>query len=282
MSSIGSFVRGVVVVGFLSTFLLSNALVIPSTAWTDIELAVDTANFNQDGLLVLFGGLRMQGHVGLPVGSGDINGDGRSDVIICGMYGSTFPRENNGVVSFYLSDGRDSGFVDAAENPPSIFRLTGQRGGDLLGTSVSVNADINGDGIKDVAMGALGWDSPSGGVDNEAACCLWLVQLQSEADLSTGDGNPPPGHRDLRAQSGPVPECGSKATSTAMDWGRVIGADVQPGASSMSAAPHCLRLEEPAVDDRPRRPRTARIVGQRSTGERLFRLATSTTMGSAT
>ena len=41
-----------------------------------IELAVDTANFNQDGLLVLFGGLRRQGEIGLPVAAGDINGDG--------------------------------------------------------------------------------------------------------------------------------------------------------------------------------------------------------------
>jgi hypothetical protein len=170
MSSIGRFVRATAFFGFLLAFLLSNNLFTPPTAWTDIELAVDTANFNQDGLLVLFGGLRLQGHVGLPVGSGDINGDGRSDVIICGMFGSVFPRENNGVVSFYISDGRDSGFVDAAENPSNIFKLSGQRGGDLLGTSVSANADVNGDGIKDVAIGASGWDSPGGGVaDNRGA-----------------------------------------------------------------------------------------------------------------
>ena len=64
-----------------------------------IQLAVDTANFNQDGLLVLFGGLRKQGEIGLPVAAGDINGDGRGDVIFCGMYGSTDPRTNNGVVN---------------------------------------------------------------------------------------------------------------------------------------------------------------------------------------
>src|SRR6185503_9930907 len=119
-----------------------------------IELAVDTANFNQDGLLVLFGSLRMQGEVGLPVAAGDINGDGRADVMFCGMYGTTGSRENNGVVSFYLSDGRDSGFVDAAQNPSNIFTLAGQRAGDLLGTSVSANGDVNGDGIRDVAIGA--------------------------------------------------------------------------------------------------------------------------------
>jgi hypothetical protein len=161
-----------------------------------IELAVDVANFNQDGLLVLFGGLRLQGDIGLPVAAGDINGDGRGDVIFCGMYGSTGSRDNNGVVNFYLSDGRDSGFVDAAQNPPSIFKLAGQRSGDLLGTSVSANGDVNGDGIRDVVIGAGGQDGPNGGIaDNRGAAYVVLGSrtFSLNADLSTNDGNPPPG-----------------------------------------------------------------------------------------
>ncbi|MEK6285983.1 MAG: integrin alpha [Acidobacteriota bacterium] len=161
-----------------------------------IELAVDTANFNQDGLLVLFGGLRLQGDIGLPVAAGDINGDGRGDVIVCGMYGSTGTRDNDGVVSFYLSDGRDSGFVDAAQNPPNIFKLTGQRSGDLLGTSVSANGDVNGDGIRDVAIGAALQDGPGGGIaDNRGAAYVVLGSrtFSLNADLNTLDGNPVPG-----------------------------------------------------------------------------------------
>jgi len=161
-----------------------------------IELAVDTANFNQDGLLVLFGGLRLQGDIGLPVAAGDINGDGRADVIFCGMYGGTGSRDNNGVVNFYLSDGRDSGFVDAAQNPPSIFKLAGQHSGDLLGTSVSANGDVNGDGIRDVVIGAACQDGPNGGIaDNRGAAYVVLGSrtFSLNADLSTNDGNPPPG-----------------------------------------------------------------------------------------
>jgi hypothetical protein len=161
-----------------------------------IQLAVDTANFNQDGLFVLFGGLRKQGEIGLPVGAGDINGDGRGDVIFCGMYGSTGSRDNNGVVNFYLSDGRDTGFVDASQNPPNIFKLAGQHSGDLLGTSVSVNGDVNGDGIRDVAIGAAGWDAPGTSVaDNRGAAYVVLgsSNFNLNADLSTPDGNPPPG-----------------------------------------------------------------------------------------
>ena len=161
-----------------------------------IELAVDAANFNQDGLLVLFGGLRMQGEIGLPVAAGDINGDGRADVIFCGMYGSTGNRDNNGVVNFYLSDGRDTGFVDAAQNPSSIFKLAGRRSGDLLGTSASANGDVNGDGIRDVAIGAACQDGTTGGIaDNRGAAYVVLGSrnFSLNADLSTTDGNPPPG-----------------------------------------------------------------------------------------
>ena len=275
MSSIGRLVRAAAVIGFLPTFLLSNALVSPSTAWTDIELAVDTANFNQDGLLVLFGGLRLQGHVGLPVGAGDINGDGRADVIICGMYGSVFPRENNGVVSFYLSDGRDSGFIDAAENPANIFKLTGQRAGDLLGTSVSANADINGDGIKDVAIGAAGWDAPGAGVtDNRGAAYVVYgsPNFNQNADLSTVDGNPPPGVVAIYA-----PQSGARA-GIWVDEGDIdgdglgdviIGADeINFGGSQHVGGAYIVfgSRNLPSVIDLAAPPsgvRTARIVGPR-------------------
>jgi len=161
----------------------------------NIELAVDTANFNQDGLLVLFGGLRLQGHIGLPVAAGDINGDGRADVIFCGMYGSTSPRVNNGVVNFYISDGRDSGFVDAAQNPSNISRLLGQRSGDLLGTSVSANGDVDGDGLRDVAVAAALNDGPDGDRFNAGAAYVVFGRgdAQFNADLSTPGGTPPPG-----------------------------------------------------------------------------------------
>jgi hypothetical protein len=162
-----------------------------------IPIAVDTANFNQDGMLAIFGSLRFGGDVGLPVGAGDINGDGRADVIYCAMYGSAGPgnRSNNGQVYFLLSDGRDSGFVDTSLNPPNLFSLTGADSGDLLGTSVSGNGDVNGDGVRDVVIGASADDGPSNSRFNSGAAYVVFgsTTFNLRADLNTLDGNPPPG-----------------------------------------------------------------------------------------
>jgi hypothetical protein len=191
-----SSLRAAVIIAVVSLLALTSVIPLGAaqTGGT-VELAVDTADFDQDGLLVLFGSLRLQGEIGLPVGAGDINGDGRADVIFCGMFGSSSLRINNGVVNFYISDGRDSGFVDSSLNPPNIFRLSGQRTGDLLGTSISANGDVNGDGIRDVAVCAALNDGPNNDRFNAGAAYVVLgsPDFQLNADLATADGNPPPG-----------------------------------------------------------------------------------------
>jgi hypothetical protein len=177
-------------------FILSTSLLKISGAVTTVELAVDTAILDQDGVLGIYGGLRFGGEVGLPIGAGDINGDSRADVIFCAMFGDAGPgfRRNNGQASFYLSDGRDSGTVDAAQNPPNIFRLIGANSGDLLGTSVATG-DINRDGFRDVAIGASGDDGPANSRFNTGAVYVALgsPDFSLNADLSTPNGVPPPG-----------------------------------------------------------------------------------------
>ncbi|MEW6126275.1 MAG: hypothetical protein AB1757_04360 [Acidobacteriota bacterium] len=161
-----------------------------------IEVAVDTA-VPQDGLLTIYGGLRLGGEIGYPVGAGDINGDGRADLIMCAMYASAGAgiRLNNGLVNFYLSDGRDTGSVDLATNPANNFTLVGADTGDLLGTSVSANGDVNGDGIRDVAIGAGVDDGPGNARFNSGAVYLvyGATNFNLNADLQTPNGTPPAG-----------------------------------------------------------------------------------------
>ena len=50
-----------------------------------VQLAMDTAVPN-DGLLTIYGALRLGGEIGMPIGAGDLTGDGRGDVIYCQLY----------------------------------------------------------------------------------------------------------------------------------------------------------------------------------------------------
>ena len=187
--------RAGLIIGIISLLLPTFIAISTSAQGGSIQLAVDTKNFEQDGLLALFGGLRLQGEIGLPVGAGDINGDGKDDVMFCGMYGSSDPRTNNGIVNIYISDGRDSGFVDASQNPPNIFKIQGERSGDLLGTSVSARGDVNGDGLADIVVGASASDGPGASRFNAGAAYViyGAHNFNLNADLATIDGNPPPG-----------------------------------------------------------------------------------------
>lgn len=164
----------------------------------EIDIAVDT-EVPTDGLLTIYGGTRMAGEKGFPIGAGDMNGDGRADVIFGGLYAHAGAgnRLFNGLVSFYISDGRDTGAVDQAQNPANIFTLVGADSGDILGTSVSANGDVNGDGLRDVLIGAAGDDGPGNGRVNAGAAYLvyGAENFNLRADLSDINvfGAPPPG-----------------------------------------------------------------------------------------
>lgn len=267
--------RAGLIIGIFFSWLVPHVMISTSAqSGGSIQLAVDTADFNQDGVLVLFGGLRLQGEVGLPVGAGDINGDGRADVIFCGMFGSSASRINNGVVNIYVSDGRDSGFVNSADMPSNISRIHGAGTGDLLGTSVSANGDINGDGLRDIAIGASAWDRTNDVKDNAGAAYIILgaSNFSLNADLATANGVPPPGIIAIRG-----PQSGGRL-GIWIDEGDVDGdgfADIIIGSDEINTAvgqhvggayivfgspslPSVIDLASP-----PAGVRTARITGQR-------------------
>ena len=87
--------------------------------------------------------------------AGDINGDGRADVIVGAPLADPSSRTNAG--SSYVVYGTASPpDVDLASLGSSGFRIDGAAAGDSSGDSVASAGDINGDGRADVIVGASG------------------------------------------------------------------------------------------------------------------------------
>jgi hypothetical protein len=89
--------------------------------------------------------------------AGDVNGDGRDDVII-GAYGVS-----TGAGAAYVVFGSDAPTsVSLAALGTRGFAISGAAAGDLAGTSVAAAGDVNGDGRDDVIIGAYGVNASAG------------------------------------------------------------------------------------------------------------------------
>jgi hypothetical protein len=96
-------------------------------------------------------------------GAGDVNGDGRPDVIVGAPFEDNNGRANSG--SAYVVFGRpELGTIDLASLGDGGFRIDGARPGQLAGRAVAGAGDVNGDGRSDLIVGAPGLASatPSG------------------------------------------------------------------------------------------------------------------------
>ena len=94
-------------------------------------------------------------------GAGDINGDGIDDIVIGASRANANAMYNAG--ESYVVFGSEDGFSVSLElsqlNGSNGFVLNGIDEYDNSGTSVSGVGDINGDGIDDIIIGALGADA---------------------------------------------------------------------------------------------------------------------------
>jgi hypothetical protein len=106
-------------------------------------------------------------YLGYSVSSGDINGDGFSDVI-AGAYG-TAPSGGNDAGTTYVIYGLDyaSGTIIDLNLTSANLTIHGDDSSDLSGISVS-SGDMNEDGICDVIIGATAADPPGGTMAGEA------------------------------------------------------------------------------------------------------------------
>jgi hypothetical protein len=102
-------------------------------------------------------------------GGGDVNGDGRSDVIVGGIFSDFNGRENSG--SAYVVFGKaSSDVVDLAALGTGGFRMDGPDAFDEIGFSVADAGDVNADGRSDVVVGA-----PSSDQDGFFAGSAWVM-----------------------------------------------------------------------------------------------------------
>jgi subtilisin-like proprotein convertase family protein len=122
------------------------------TTNTTVTLS-DTSLAASDGFLIK--GAAMKDEAGLVAGAGDVNGDGRADVIVGALYANT-----NGVSSgaAYVLYGKPTGATVTLNNTAIAaadgFLIKGAAPSNLAGASVAGAGDVNGDLVDDVLVGA--------------------------------------------------------------------------------------------------------------------------------
>ncbi len=112
---------------------------------------------------------------------GDLNGDGRQEVLI-GAPGNDAGGPDAGAVYVVWGKSTNSG-VNLTSVAAGIggFRIVGENGGDAAGTALGTVGDLNGDGIAEILIGTP--DSNAGGSNSGAVYVVFGKSTGSEVNL---------------------------------------------------------------------------------------------------
>ena len=112
--------------------------------------SVDLASLGKRGFRIDAKGV---GGIFAIAGAGDVNGDGRGDVVV-GVANATVPGNKGSGAAFVVFGSASNTSVSLAALGGHGFRMDGTAGISDIGYSVAATGDVNGDGLADVVVAA--------------------------------------------------------------------------------------------------------------------------------
>ncbi len=160
--------------------------------------------------------------------AGDVNGDGRDDVIVGAPLADGSSRHDAGS-AFVVYGGRRSGNLNLGTLGSAGFRIDGARKNDHAGWSVAGAGDVNGDGIDDVIVGAPGADD-HGRTGSGAAYVIYGRHTADPGNVDLAKLTTSQATRGMRVDGASAGDAAGTAVSGAHDLNFDQRADVMVGA----------------------------------------------------